>query len=229
MLLFEEIDKEPFFPPLLNRLPAAWTLPQPVSVTVPVVTKTATASSSDSAAVFSGWENPIHRHVGTLVHLQLERLARHGIDKWLNEDRGGLQQRLKYSLSRYGVASADLDGGVERVIAMINTTVTSHRGRWILENHPEAQCELPLTGVVDGKLIHAVIDRTFVAEGYRWVIDYKTSAPARGEAEVEFMNREAEHYREQLNTYTQLLNLQSDCLPIKAALYFPVIDGWYEN
>ncbi len=224
----DEIDKEPFSPSLLNRLPAAWTLPQPVSVAVPVTTRIATASSSDSAAVFSGWENPLHRHVGTLVHLQLEQLARHGIDSWLNEDREGLQQRLKYSLSRYGVAAADLDSGVKRVVAMINTMVASQRGRWILENHPEAQCELPLTGVVDGQLIHAIIDRTFVAEGYRWVIDYKTSVPVAGESEGEFFNREADRYRGQLETYTRLLSLRSAQFSIKSALYFPLIDGWYE-
>ena len=77
-------------------------------------------------------------------------------------------------------------------------------------------------------MVHAVIDRTFVVDGCRWAIDYKTSTPGVGESKDNFLNREAKHYREQLQIYVQLLTLQSDQYPIKGALYFPVMDGWYE-
>lgn len=224
----EEMVEEKFLPPLLRRLPLDWQMPQPISANVAVVPKSETASSSATGTVFSGWENPLHRHVGTLVHLQLERIAKFGSECWLADGGEKLNQTLKGFLSSYGVANADLGKGVQKVITAIDTTLGSRRGRWILENHLEHKCELPLTGVVDGKLIHAVIDRTFVAKGSRWVIDYKTSAPAAGETKMFFLQREGEHYRDQLDMYARLLTLQSDQFPIKMALYFPLFNGWYE-
>jgi len=224
----DEAEEQPFIPPLLKRLPAGWELPRPISGDVVVVPKSETASSIDTGTVFSGWENPLHRHVGTLVHLQLEQIIMHGSECWLTENCDQRTHRLKSFLSRYGVANSDLVTGVEKVITAIDSTLVSHRGRWILENHPEQQCELPITGVVDGKLIHAVIDRTFVADGCRWVIDYKTSSPAADETIENFLQREGAHYREQLEIYAQLLVLQNDQFPVKSALYFPLINEWYE-
>ncbi len=223
-----EAEDQPFSPPRLKRLPADWVLPPLTSVPFHTLPKSATASSSDRHTDFSGWENPVHRHVGTLVHQQLELLARHGVKSWLNSDQELLQRRLSHALSRYGVAFADLDGGVARVIAIIDTMLASQRGLWLLADHQAAACELPLTGVVDGQLVHVVLDRTFIVDGYRWIVDYKTSSPLQGESQEVFLQREGDHYQQQLSIYTELLAMQEDPLPVKAALYFPAIDGWYE-
>ncbi|MEA3545580.1 MAG: PD-(D/E)XK nuclease family protein, partial [Thermodesulfobacteriota bacterium] len=216
-------------PPMLHRLPPDWVPPVPKPA-IPAVPSTSgvASSSADTSTIFSGWENPAHRHVGTLIHLQLEQIARFGINLWLTKDGDELQHRMKRSLSSFGVAESDLEENAQRVVSAINTTLTSQRGQWILDSHSEQSCELPLTGIVHGELIHAVIDRTFVADGCRWVIDYKTSIPGDGETKTEFLNREAEHYRKQLQTYVQLLTMQSNHFPIRAALYFPPFDGWYE-
>ncbi len=224
----DDTEEPPFVPPLLKRLPVAWELPELSSASFRTVIKNTTASATENRADFSGWENPVHRHIGTLVHHQLERLARHGVENWLNDDREQLQLRLRHALSRYGVAAADLNDGTSRVIAMIDTMVTSQRGRWLLADYQVSAYEYPLTGVVDGLLTHAIIDRIFVDDGIYWVVDYKTSSPAEGEAVDAFLRREGEHYRKQLSIYTELLALQEDSLPIKAALYFPAVDGWYE-
>ncbi len=224
----DQAEETPFVSPLLRRLPVDWALPPLLSVSSRTPLKSTTASASENRADFSGWENPVHRHVGTLVHQQLELLARNGIKTWLDADREQLQRRLMNALSRYGVAAADLHAGVSRVMTMIDTMVTSERGRWLLTEHRAAACELPLTGVVDGQLTHAIIDRTFICDGCRWVVDYKTSSPAEGETLDNFLRREGEHYCKQLMVYTQLLTLQDGSLPIKGALYFPAFDGWYE-
>ena len=215
--------------PLLQRLPKNWTMPVPNSVSMSVSQPAGMASTQiDTETSFSGWENPVQRHIGTLIHLQFEQIGKFGVKFWQEEDPAKLQHRMKRFLGSYGVAAAELEVSASKVIAAINKTLASQRGQWILTAHPEQKCELPLTGMIQGKLIHAVIDRTFVAGGCRWVIDYKTSAPKDGETTVEFFNREARHYQAQLKTYVQLLAQESDHLPIRAALYFPVIDGWYE-
>jgi ATP-dependent exoDNAse (exonuclease V) beta subunit len=107
-------------------------------------------------------------------------------------------------------------------------TLASPRGRWILNSHQRAACELALTGLVNGRLTHAIIDRTFIADGERWVIDYKTSSPRAGETQSAFLLREAEHYRGQMDSYAALLRAMEPEYRVRAALYFPLIDAWRE-
>ena len=101
------------------------------------------------------------------------------------------------------------------------------RGRWILEEHAEAECELRVAGMVGGKFIEAVIDRTFVDEqDVRWIIDYKTSEHQGGDVEA-FLDSEKTRYQEQLERYARLM-FQRDERPIRLALYFPLLGGWRE-
>ncbi|WP_321371885.1 UvrD-helicase domain-containing protein [uncultured Desulfuromusa sp.] len=224
-----EIVPNEFRPPQLQRLESGWSLPVATSVLFPVPAKTKTASSEfQNGEIFSGWENPVHRHVGTLVHLQLEQISKFGFAFWSSEKKPDLMKRIEQSLAHLGVAGSDLSESTEKVFDTVNKTLKSERGQWILSQHHDHKCELSLTGVVQGQLYHVVIDRTFVADGIRWIIDYKTSTPRAGESLPAFLRREAEHYREQLGVYANLLADQSQDFPIKAALYFPALDGWYE-
>ena len=95
------------------------------------------------------------------------------------------------------------------------------KARWLLSSkHAEAQCELRLTGVLDGQVRNVVIDRSFVDEqGQRWVIDYKTSSHAGGDL-AGFLAEERERYRSQLELYVRLARGLGP-QPVRAALFFP--------
>jgi ATP-dependent exoDNAse (exonuclease V) beta subunit len=60
-----------------------------------------------------------------------------------------------------------------------------------------------------------VIDRCFVADGYRWIVDYKTARLPDDE-----LPQRAESYRPQLERYVRLF--AGDAFPVKAAIYFPL-------
>jgi ATP-dependent helicase/nuclease subunit A len=93
--------------------------------------------------------------------------------------------------------------------------------------HHEAHSELPLTGVSGGRLRSIVIDRSFVdAAGTRWVVDYKTSRHEGGGLEA-FLAEELERYRPQLETYAGLARALGP-QPVRAALYFPLLQAWRE-
>ncbi|MCW8874689.1 MAG: PD-(D/E)XK nuclease family protein, partial [Gammaproteobacteria bacterium] len=78
-----------------------------------------------------------------------------------------------------------------------------------------------------GRIWHLVLDRTFVdADGTRWIIDYKTGSHAGGGRE-EFLDREQERYRAQLERYAALLR-RIDSRPIRLGLYFPLMAAWRE-
>ena len=73
--------------------------------------------------------------------------------------------------------------------------------------------------MVEGQLRNVVIDRSFVSEGCRWVIDFKTSTHA-GAGLEQFLQSELERYRSQLTLYRTLAS-RAGTQPVRAALYFP--------
>jgi ATP-dependent exoDNAse (exonuclease V) beta subunit len=128
-----------------------------------------------------------------------------------------------------GVPLQRVEVCLERALVALHTTLRSPRGRWILAAHRDAACELALTGVIANTPVHAVIDRTFTDEqGVCWMIDYKTSCQGEGEAVEDFLIRETERYRGQLDVYRRLLMLRAPQQEVRAALYFPLLDAWCE-
>jgi ATP-dependent exoDNAse (exonuclease V) beta subunit len=109
----------------------------------------------------------------------------------------------------------------------LERTLESRRGRWLLTPHPEAACELGLSGVIEGRLVRGSVDRTFIEHGVRWIVDYKTSEPKGMELKA-FYEQQTERYREQLCAYRNLFRQMEKERIVRAALYFPLVDGWCE-
>jgi ATP-dependent exoDNAse (exonuclease V) beta subunit len=169
------------------------------------------------------------RHVGTVVHRELQRFARAG--GGLPDDEAGrraVQRRFVAELAELGVPHERRSAAAAKVLEAVQRTLDDERGRWLLDAaHGSAQSELALTGVVDSGLVSIVIDRTFVdATGVRWIVDYKTSSH-EGAGLDEFMDNERERYRAQLERYAQLMRALGD-EPIRLGLYFPLLSGWRE-
>jgi ATP-dependent exoDNAse (exonuclease V) beta subunit len=95
-----------------------------------------------------------------------------------------------------------------------------------LSDHDDAHCEHALTAVLDGQPRNLVLDRTFVSDGERWIVDYKTSSHSGGDLEG-FLDNEAERYREQLLRYKKAFAM-TEQRPIRTALYFPLLDRFRE-
>mgnify|MGYP001232486554 FL=1 len=216
----------------LKRLPSDWRCPELTAAPLPVVKVSGTASDAgekeEEEHIFTGWEQQSRRHVGTIVHNLLERIAGQGPDVWSQPSKQERRRMLDRQLAALGVPAADLDLATTRTIKAVERTLASDRGRWILQRHEQGECELALTGLVDGQVIHAVIDRTFVVDNVRWVIDYKTSTPKSGERVEDFLQRESEHYRRQMESYIELMRAMDQVREVRAALYFPLCDQWWE-
>ncbi len=217
----------------LRRLSLDWQLPSLFAAPLPQVLDVGRASDpetfSEEDMLFSGWESQLQRHVGTLVHNQLEQLGKQGTAFWQQADRLQREKLLSRQLSLLGVPQGEQAGAVETVIAALEKTLAGARGGWILQHHADEACELALTGMVDGTLTHAVIDRTFVdQQGVRWVIDFKVSSPKKGESLEVFYAEKLAQYRAQLLSYRRLLQQLEPDRVIRTALYFPLFDGWCE-
>ncbi|QFU75977.1 DNA helicase UvrD [Halioglobus maricola] len=166
--------------------------------------------------------NRADRHVGTVIHEQLERLAMMpGLPEQLSPDD---DQGVALRLRELGLGGALLQPATTRVLDAVNRTLADEEaGRWILSSeHGAAANELEITLVAaDGSAQELIVDRTFVdrGTGTRWIIDYKSSVPAEGDSVEAFLQHEAERYRPQLDGYRRgLAGFGAE--PIKCALYF---------
>jgi ATP-dependent helicase/nuclease subunit A len=177
------------------------------------------------------WAGDRSRYAGAALHGFLQRIAREGLPAWDEATVRSRREAYRAVLANLGVPSGDLAWAVERVESGLLRTLRDPRGRWVLEKHVDAASELPIAGLIDGNLCEVVIDRTFIDEnGVRWIIDYKTSLHEGGGLE-NFLEKEKERYREQLERYARLM-LQRDgssmVRPMRLGLYFPLLGEWLE-
>ncbi len=225
-------EKAPSGPLLLRRHFSGWSPPPMPTVKMTTVTPSAAPSrlTEEQMPGRGGdeWESMLARHAGTVIHGLLEEIACRGTDDWQGLRKGDLKVRIERRLGRLGTPSGKIDRGAEKVLRAVEACLLGERGRWILRQRKESACEFELSGIIDGRLLRAVVDRTFIEEdGTRWIIDYKSSEP-QGEDTGAFMEGEMERYRAQLSAYASLFRQMEPARPLRAGLYFPLMDGWRE-
>jgi ATP-dependent exoDNAse (exonuclease V) beta subunit len=172
------------------------------------------------------WAGESVRLVGTVVHRWLQRIA-DDLPAWNVARIDALRPTVDRDLASIGVPASERGTAVERALAALRMATTDNRGRWLLmprEPAARAASELRLTGVDQGRRVDIAIDRSFIEDGVRWVIDYKTGSH-EGAGVDAFVDREVERYRPQLERYARLVaGLGSE--PVCCGLYFPLLGAW---
>ena len=208
--------------PALHRLAPDWHPGR--RAPAPFDTVAGAAATSEEAAIEFSWASNTARHVGTVVHRQLERIALEGIANWPASRVATMQRPLRLALSNLGVETSALEDATQKALRALRNTLNDTTGQWILAPHAEARCEWPLT-LLDDDARHYVIDRSFVDEdGVRWIIDYKTGDHQDSDTDA-FLDEELVRYRPQLDTYARIVR-EIDARPIRLALYFPLFADW---
>ena len=206
----------------LQRLAADW---QPTGLPATAGASAVDGGTEPALKIDFDWAGDTARHVGTLVHRYLERIANDGVDRWPLARFDALEQTLQRALRTLGVADDELQAATAKTLRALRSTLSDDRGRWILSPQPEARSEWALTLNDAGVYRHFVIDRTFVdGDGRRWIVDYKTGEHLDGDRDG-FLDQEQERYRPQLENYARLLR-QIEDRPIRLALYFPLFSDW---
>lgn len=166
-------------------------------------------------------EDQLPRAIGTTIHAllanptQLFSMPTTDLLEWALHQLRQLQHWPK----------ASLETAKEKIMLAINNILNDPRARWILDpTHSNAYCEWPITTVIDGKIQHFVIDRSFETETACWIIDYKTTIPQQ-QTLSDFLMQERITHQKQLQGYVQAIKPLTD-KPIKTALYFPLCQGW---
>jgi ATP-dependent exoDNAse (exonuclease V) beta subunit len=205
-------------PPALKRVPAGWAMPELVEPQI------ATAELELTRVEFD-WAGETARRVGSLVHAELQQLDFAALDSAALRAREAYHRRR---LAAEGVPLSRLTEAVARVGAALQGVLSDERGQWILKAHPKDDLrEHALSGLWQGEVTHAAFDRSFIDQaGIRWVIDYKTSQHL-GSGIAQFLDREVERYRAQLERYASLARRLGP-EPVRVGLYFPLMRAWRE-
>ena len=156
---------------------------------------------------------------GTLAHLYMELIAKSGLDSWSAEKFTKLQPAMLQWLIQHGHLNEASQTATTHVINALQTTLMSEHGKWLLQQHDQANSELSLTQLTtcelsSGRSKNHRIDRTFICEGKRWIIDYKLIQPN----EQFDLEQQAENHRPQLARYANLF--AHEALPIQQAVFF---------
>jgi ATP-dependent exoDNAse (exonuclease V) beta subunit len=155
--------------------------------------------------------------IGTLTHRYLELIARQGIGAWTIARVGTLQPAMQRWLIQQGHQQREAAQGAEMVASLINTALQSREGKWVLQLRDYASQELALE-YFDGEAVKKrIIDRTFVEQGTRWIIDYKTTWAVSDLSDDQLQQAAAAH-QAQLKEYAALFAHKG--LPIKTAVFF---------
>jgi len=220
-----EDEKRRRSPQVLRRLADGWVLPAPP----PAAPRRAAALDqvSTTEPIPFDWVGDTLRHAGTVVHAWLHQIALEGVEKWTGERVDAQRKAFENHLATLGVPGDELAAAATRVAEALQNTLADPRGRWVLRRRAADQREYALAGEVDGRVVHRVIDCTFVEEdGVRWIIDFKTSIHEGGGLEG-FLDMQVERYRGQMDEYAALIR-RIDERPIRIGLYFPLLQGWRE-
>lgn len=211
--------------PSLRRLPIDWELP-PTPSSLDFAPAISRAEKHITEITFE-WAGDLRRQVGTVVHAFLQGIASEGLSKWNAARVATEKPQIAAALRASGLAKNLVAEATSEVERALNRTLADERGRWCLDAHDGAESELSLSGVVAGKLHSIRIDRTFICEGARWIVDYKTGV-REGSGKETFFENEVQRYREQLAVYSALLQKLDGKLPVRAGLYFPASAVWRE-
>ena len=164
------------------------------------------------------WAGETARHIGTVVHRWLQRMAEDELAGWDAARIARYRVLVGNQLFSRGVSAAELETATAKVMSALRNAITDPKGRWVLGPHPEASSEYRIRTPEYSYVIDRVIRD---ANGIQWVIDYKTSTH-EGADIGGFLDQEQKRYAAQLDAYAAALGGAS------RGLYFPLHAAWRE-
>ena len=204
-----DVTAKPF---ILKRLAAGWTPPAPP----PAAIWTSPLEGREDMQIEFSWAGETARHVGTVVHAWLQRIAEAQCIGWDAARVESLRPALERDLRRRGVQSSG--PAAELVVTALKNALADDRGRWLLGPHPVALNEHRLRSRGRSFRIDRYIED---AKGGKWVVDYKTSEHKGGGIDA-FLDAERERYKAQLDGYAEAMK------GARRGLYFALLKGWRE-
>lgn len=154
---------------------------------------------------------------GILAHRYMELIAQEGLEAWPIPRLEALEPVMQRWFIGQGHPNEEAVIGAERALDALRQTLGSEIGRWILQKREQGGYEYALSRAEEDNVSTHIMDRTFVEDGIRWIIDYKSTRFAEG-ASSEVLVEQAKRYEPQLERYAALF--RGEGLPVKMAIFF---------
>ncbi len=159
--------------------------------------------------------------IGTIIHRCLEVATQIGSYKEFVTTIDNQRDYWCLLLHKVISSEAEVTAAVNTIESTVTKTLTDPKLEWLFTNTNEtAKSELSVTNP-NQKV--KIIDRTLIDENdTRWLIDFKTGIPSRGQSIQEFKNSMVEKYTAQLQEYSSLFKAMEN-RPLKLALLLTAI------
>lgn len=169
------------------------------------------------------WASPAAMIIGTVLHGLLQAVAEQGLANWQQRDLETLRPAIAAQLAQQGLTGKANQSACESVMAGLYNSLHDEQGQWVLGAQQDAVCEAPFSHVDSrGSIRHSIVDRSFVENDVRWIVDYKTGGHGGGDVEA-FLEQERERYAKQLERYGAVYRQLEPQRVIMLALYFPMM------
>lgn len=161
--------------------------------------------------------NTLDADIGILVHLYLQIIADNNIQNWSITRIEQLIPAMQRWFKQKAYDTNMAEHAAKRVNGLLQTTLQSEQGQWVLQHRETAASELAIESVEEKEVSKKIVDRTFIESGTRWIIDYKSIALTSDITDVA-LRAIAEQYRAQLEAYEYLF--ADEGLPLQKAIFF---------
>jgi ATP-dependent exoDNAse (exonuclease V) beta subunit len=121
-----------------------------------------------------------------------------------------------YQLKAMGFTHHALEDAKTQIKTQITAFYNDPIGQWLMKAHEEEHNEYELLVHEPHGVVTKIIDRTFVEQGMRWIIDFKTGS--------EDKNTTLKHQK-QVNDYARLF-IDENASPIRCGIYYLQNNHW---
>ncbi len=187
------------------------------NTSMPIIFAETTTPATSNNQPIEDDSHTLEADIGILTHLYLQLIAENGVENWSIAKMETLSNAMRRWFKQKAYDDVTIEDAVKRVHDLLATTLASDQGQWVLQNRATAASELAIEFHSDLNATKKIIDRTFIEDGTRWIIDYKSIGLAKGSSE-DFLKAIAVQYQAQLDDYARLFESQG--LPIQKAIFF---------
>ena len=161
------------------------------------------------------------QNLGDALHALCEKIPLHGL--YFN-----YEPIIVFIAHRFQTMLEPKKNIIEMLRQALNTMQNDKKAQWIFTAHENAHSEWVIVEKKNFEVKKHIIDRSFIDQNARWIIDFKSTSPSQNQSTIHFLENQKNQYQKQLQRYANCLNLLGEKLPIMGALYFPLCGLWIQ-
>lgn len=186
------------------------------------------SNTADFKTFDDSHQHLIEKKVGELIHECLRLKIEKGLDISSTNIQSKYEAFWRSSLKPVCFDVQSIESAIQLIKDNLKSCMLHDKAQWLFDSsHKSSACELAISDYRQQWRKEHIIDRTFIDNGIRWIIDYKSSRLTNMQNQADFLILQEEQYRPQLERYADLFKSMED-IPIKTALFFTALPYWHE-